>query len=77
MADDQIEYLRNLKIQKAQEQRLKVKAEKFIVQALSFKKAQDELAKEMGFDYSSEVFLKGDQNVIIMFNIGGLGEVNG
>eukprot|EP00356_Strombidium_inclinatum_P012219 CAMPEP_0170503512 /NCGR_PEP_ID=MMETSP0208-20121228/45036_1 /TAXON_ID=197538 /ORGANISM="Strombidium inclinatum, Strain S3" /LENGTH=47 /DNA_ID= /DNA_START= /DNA_END= /DNA_ORIENTATION= len=45
--------------------------------ALQFKNTQDKLAKEMGFDYSSECFLKGDKHIVILMDIGGLGEVNG
>ena len=38
--------------------------------------AQDKLAKDMGFQYSSECFIKGDKNIVILTDIGGLGEVN-
>ena len=44
--------------------------------ALQFKIANDNLAKQMGFDYSSEAFLKGDQQIVIINDIGGLGTVN-
>ena len=41
--------------------RLRMKTEKIINMALEFKMANDKLAKEMGYDYSSEAFLKGDR----------------
>ena len=31
----------------------------------------------MGFDYSSECFIKGDKNIIILNDIGGFGEIQG
>ena len=31
----------------------------------------------MGFELSSECFIKGDKNIIILYDMGGLGIVNG
>ena len=44
--------------------------------ALQYKIANDNLAKQMGFDYSSESFIKGDQQICIINDIGGLGTIN-
>mmetsp|Transcript_8932 Transcript_8932/g.15133 ORF Transcript_8932/g.15133 Transcript_8932/m.15133 type:complete len:106 (-) Transcript_8932:17-334(-) len=44
--------------------------------AMEYKHTQDQMAQEMGFDYSSECFIKGERTVIILMNIGGLNEVN-
>ena len=57
--------------------RSKFKAEKIIEMAIQFKTANDKLCKELGYDYSAETFIKGDRNIVILNDIGGLGEVNG
>ena len=31
----------------------------------------------MGYDYSSECFIKGEKKIVILLDIGGYGEVNG
>ena len=31
----------------------------------------------MGFEHSSETYIKGDKNIVILYDIGGLGIVNG
>ena len=56
---------------------LQTKTKNMIERSLLFKKSQDKLAREMGFEYSSESFIKGDRNIVLLLDIGGLGEVNG
>ena len=31
----------------------------------------------MNYDYSAETFIKGEKNIVILFDIGGFGEING
>ena len=47
----------------------KQKVEKILEKTVSFKIAQRKLAKEMGFDSSKEVFIKGDQSVAIIYDV--------
>ena len=43
--------------------------EKILEKTVSFKIAQRKIAKEMGFDTSKEVFIKGDSSVVIIYEI--------
>ena len=45
--------------------------------ALQYKQTQDKFAKQMGFDYSSECFIKGEHRIVILIDIGGLHEIQG
>ena len=66
------------KKKKQEEERLlNSKTKNMIERAIMFQKAQNKLAKEMGFEYSSECYIKGDTNIVLLVDIGGLGEVNG
>jgi hypothetical protein len=47
----------------------KEKVEKILEKTVSFKIAQRKLAKEMGFDSSKEVFIKGDSSVAILYDV--------
>ena len=44
---------------------------------LEYQMTQQKLCKEMGYDYSSECFIKGERKIIILIDIGGYGEING
>ncbi|CDW71521.1 UNKNOWN [Stylonychia lemnae] len=48
---------------------IKERVEKVLERVVSFKIAQRKIAKEMGFDSSKEVFLKGEQSVVILYEI--------
>ena len=53
---------------------MKVKTGNIIDMALQYKISQNKLAKELGFDYSSECFIKGEKRIVILVDIGGLRE---
>ena len=45
--------------------------------AVQFRASQDRLCKDMGFEISTECFVKGESNICILYDIGGLNEING
>eukprot|EP00347_Sterkiella_histriomuscorum_P023696 403333704 len=62
----------NLNSQSAQQNsvaNIKDKVEKILERTVSFKIAQKKIAREMGFDSSKEVFIKGEQSVIIVYEV--------
>jgi len=48
---------------------MKEKVEKILEKTISFKITQSKIAKELGFDSSKEVFIKGEQTIVIMQEI--------
>ena len=65
----------NKKLEKAQREKLRVKTEKIIEAVLNLKQAQAQLARQLGFDHSAESFIKGERNIVILYDIGSLGEL--
>ena len=43
---------------------------------LDFKAAQEDLAMELGFDNCQDTFIKGEKNIVMLIDIGGLCEIN-
>ena len=43
---------------------------------MDFKSAQEDLAMELGFDNCQDTFIKGESNIFMLIDIGGLGEIN-
>lgn len=48
---------------------VKERVEKILQRVVSFKIGQRKMAKEMGFDTSKEVYIKGEQSVCILYEI--------
>ena len=63
------------KLKQAREAKKLKRSQNMVTSALEVKQAQDELAKTMGFDYSSEVFIKGETSIVIIFDLGGLEKI--